>query len=66
VDRSFFPQQFQIGSDHELIRFSIFTDNTETVINPAIQSLYKLEKADWEKSEQIIHEKSIELSEFIH
>jgi hypothetical protein len=59
-------EQFQTGSDHELIRFSIFTDNTETVINPIIKGLYNLEKADWGKFEQIINEKSGDLSEFMH
>jgi hypothetical protein len=59
-------ERFQTGSDHELIRFSICSENTETVINPIIQGLYNLEKADWEKFKQIIREKSIDLSDLMY
>jgi hypothetical protein len=62
----YISERFQTGSDHELIGFSICTENTETVINPIIQGLYNLEKADWEKFKQIIREKSIDLSDLMY
>jgi hypothetical protein len=54
----YISERFRTGSDHELIRFSMITDNTEIMINPIIQGLYNLKKADWTKFEQMISAKS--------
>jgi hypothetical protein len=35
------------GSDHEVIRFSIYTSSTKTAIDPLKLNSYNLKKADW-------------------
>jgi hypothetical protein len=54
------------GSDHELIRFSIYTSSTKTAIDPLKLNSYNLKKADWVIfKEVLVKEQSKVLDVFI-
>ena len=50
----YIDKEIATGSDHEVIRFSILTDNSEVFNNPILRDAFNLKKADWEKFNNLI------------